>query len=168
MNNTLLFISHCGLNSVTEAIYFGVPLICIPINWDQYDNAALIKSKGFGLVLDRRHLTEDSIHSAITEVLDNTTFKNNTMHASIRMRSYKRSPLERAIDLIENTARHKDYNPYVPQVPSTLGLIQLHSLDVLAFLTVIFCSLSYLAFFIGKVTYHCVMLHVKAITPLED
>ena len=26
-----LFVSHCGINSAHEALFFGVPLLCIPL-----------------------------------------------------------------------------------------------------------------------------------------
>ena len=34
-----LFISHCGTHSAHESLYCGVPLLCLPIQGDQQDNA---------------------------------------------------------------------------------------------------------------------------------
>ncbi|KZV43389.1 hypothetical protein F511_21981, partial [Dorcoceras hygrometricum] len=43
------FISHCGWNSVTEAVRLGVPILAWPQHGDQKFNAAVVESTGLGL-----------------------------------------------------------------------------------------------------------------------
>ncbi|KAM7481181.1 hypothetical protein LguiB_005764 [Lonicera macranthoides] len=46
------FISHCGWNSCTEAITYGVPILTWPMHFDQPRNAVLITEIfGIGLVM---------------------------------------------------------------------------------------------------------------------
>ena len=47
--NVVLFMTHCGLLSVQESIYHGVPVIGIPLMIDQYINANQIVQKKLGL-----------------------------------------------------------------------------------------------------------------------
>ena len=42
------FVSHCGWNSVLEAMKFGVPIIAIPMHLDQPINARLVVDIGIG------------------------------------------------------------------------------------------------------------------------
>ncbi|KAL2227664.1 beta-D-glucosyl crocetin beta-1,6-glucosyltransferase-like [Sesamum indicum] len=47
------FVSHCGWNSVIESIHFGVPIIAMPMQFDQPINAKLVVELGVGVEVDR-------------------------------------------------------------------------------------------------------------------
>jgi UDP:flavonoid glycosyltransferase YjiC (YdhE family) len=43
------FVTHAGSGSTQEAIWFGKPMLCIPLAWDQYYNARVVELLGAGL-----------------------------------------------------------------------------------------------------------------------
>ncbi len=71
-SKTRLLIGHGGINGVYEAIYHKVPMILIPlVAPDQWDTAARVVSKGMGIQLDSKKITEKTLYKAISEVIGN-------------------------------------------------------------------------------------------------
>ena len=68
--NTRLLLYHCGPNGAFEAIYHAVPVICLPVFYDQLDIAQRFVSKGAGLRLDINTLNSETLVNAITRVTE--------------------------------------------------------------------------------------------------
>ena len=74
---TRAFITQCGVNSITEALYAGVPVVCIPFFCDQHYNAAVVEYKGVGVWLDKLEINRQTMSKVLEDVLDSrfTFFK---------------------------------------------------------------------------------------------
>lgn len=64
--------THCGINSVMEATYYGVPLIALPLFADQDFSAYRIQAQEVGVAVELREFSEEVLDSAIHEILHNT------------------------------------------------------------------------------------------------
>ena len=69
------FISHAGMNSVSESLYFGVPLVMFPQTTEQKGVAARVLELGAGITLDK--VNEDSVLSAVKKLLADSTYQKN-------------------------------------------------------------------------------------------
>ena len=67
------FITHCGMNSASEGLYFGVPLILFPQTPEQDAVAKRAEELGAGLRLSS--IKEDDILKAVTRVIEEKNFK---------------------------------------------------------------------------------------------
>lgn len=63
-----LVVTHAGLGTAMAALAHGVPLLCMPMGADQYDNAARVTACGAGIVLAQDTGVEEIGH-ALQELL---------------------------------------------------------------------------------------------------
>ena len=75
-----VFITHCGMNSASEGLYFGVPLILFPQTPEQDAVARRAEELGAGLRLPS--IKENDILGAITRVIEDTHFKDEAKKIS--------------------------------------------------------------------------------------
>ena len=66
LKQSALFITHGGLNSVHDGLYFGVPLLLVPQQGEQTVIAMRVAELGAGIVLDKDRVTPElmRIHAA--------------------------------------------------------------------------------------------------------
>lgn len=72
-----VFLTHCGMNSVNEAIYAGVPMVAMPFVNDQIENARQIERLKIGKRIRTFATRPKEIVNAVEEVLNNTIYKSN-------------------------------------------------------------------------------------------
>ncbi len=93
-----LVITHGGNNTVTEALHFGVPMVVLPLFWDQYDNAQRIDETGFGRRLSTYEHEPEELRAAIAELLADEPLRTRLDAVSARLRASRGT--ERAAELI--------------------------------------------------------------------
>ena len=70
-----VFVSHCGMNSVSESLYFEVPLVMLPQTSEQKGVAERVSELNAGIKLEKSDGA--SVLSAINKILGDSTYKEN-------------------------------------------------------------------------------------------
>ena len=97
-----LVITHGGNNTTTEALHFGKPMICLPLFWDQYDNAQRVDELGLGIRLDPYRVSGEELRAAVGRLLADAGLRDRLAGLGARIRD--REGVRRAADLIEREA----------------------------------------------------------------
>lgn len=92
------FITHCGMNSASEGLYFGVPLILFPQTPEQGAVAKRVEELGAGLRLSS--ICEEDVLRAVTRIIEEENFKQGAIKVS---ESFKNSGgIKEAVAFIES------------------------------------------------------------------
>lgn len=75
-------ICHAGLNTVCEALAYGIPLVMAPIKHDQPVTAAQVVAAGAGVRVRFGRSRPAELHAALTEVLDSPTYRAGAARVS--------------------------------------------------------------------------------------
>lgn len=70
-----VFLTHCGMNSASEALYYGVPLVTLPKTSEQGAVATRAEQLGAGLRLTKTAPT--AIREALETVLNNPSYRES-------------------------------------------------------------------------------------------
>lgn len=98
-----VFLSHCGMNSASESLYFGVPLVLFPQTNEQGGVAARVAELGAGLKLEKADAA--SIRTAVDAVLQTPSYRANAQN--IRESFRRCGGAKAAVDKILSVADRK-------------------------------------------------------------
>ena len=70
-----VFVTHCGMNSVSEGLYFGVPLVMLPQTSEQHGVAARVLQMEAGVELKKT--APEDIREAVGQVLEDARYQKN-------------------------------------------------------------------------------------------
>jgi UDP:flavonoid glycosyltransferase YjiC (YdhE family) len=144
-NSVKLFLSHCGMGSCLEALYFSKPVLCMPFNMDQFSNANTIDNLGVGQSLfvppswfrslmnpydfAKYTFTARSVTRKILALWMNVSYEKEARLMSLEMKHA--GGLKRAVEEIEFFVNFGgDLDRFAP-FQSTLSFYQRYMLDLL-------------------------------------
>jgi MGT family glycosyltransferase len=95
-------ITHGGNNTVTESMLHGLPMVVLPLFWDQHDNAQRVDEQGFGVRLDTYAVDAAELAGALDRVLGDPAVRERCRQAARRLATVPGAP--RAADLLARLA----------------------------------------------------------------
>jgi MGT family glycosyltransferase len=78
LKNSDVFITHGGMNSTNEGLYYDLPLILIPQSVDQPFVANRVAELGAGIVINKNEITPEILSESLTKVLSSNDFRLNS------------------------------------------------------------------------------------------
>lgn len=109
-----LVVTHAGFNTVLETLACGLPMVALPIAFDQPAVAARIARAGVGRVVSRWRAGAGRLQDAMTAVLRDPTYRRNARKLQAEIAAA--GGVKRAADLIE---AHLVRRPGRPEVATT-------------------------------------------------
>uniref|UniRef100_B5DUM2 UDP-glucuronosyltransferase n=1 Tax=Drosophila pseudoobscura pseudoobscura TaxID=46245 RepID=B5DUM2_DROPS len=126
-----LFITHGGKGSLTEALYYGVPMVGLPLLGDQRANLLKMGAKGWGMTLSTQNLSHAELSKAMGSALSHSRYSKSISKASHLYRDRPMNASDVATFWLEYVIRHRGakhlYSP-----ARQLDFMQYYSLDVYA------------------------------------
>lgn len=103
LSKTRLTITHGGLNTVLDSLSHGVPMVAIPITYEQPGTAARIRWTGTGEVLPLASLNATDLQAAIKRVLTEDSYLNNALRLKESIR--QSGGVKKAADIVEQVVK---------------------------------------------------------------
>jgi MGT family glycosyltransferase len=74
------FVTHGGMNSTMEAIYYGVPMVVVPQQPEQAMTASRVAELSLGVAFEPEHVTASALRNAVTTVVSDASYRDCVTH----------------------------------------------------------------------------------------
>lgn len=146
---TRVFVAHGGTNGMYEAIYHGVPVLGMPLLFDQFDNLLRLKVRGAARVVEATSLTKEDFLEALKDIIETPSYQSNMQRLSRLHRDKPVSPMDTAIFWIEYVIRHKGA-AHLQSAGFHLPWYAYFSLDVAAFMVIVIGTFVWVSIFVCR------------------
>ncbi len=103
IERSTVVVTHAGMNTVLTALGCGIPLVAIPITNEQPGIAARLARTKAGITLQLGKLNETTLRTAISEVLAQSSYRNNAQRLQKMIQAS--GGVEQAADILEKAAQ---------------------------------------------------------------
>src|SRR3982750_4328385 len=80
IKHTDVFVTHGGMNSVMEAIYYGVPMVVLPQQPEQAMTAARVAELSLGVALEPEQITAGVLCDAVATVIGDAAYRSRVAY----------------------------------------------------------------------------------------
>ena len=130
-------IMHGGSNGIHESLYFGIPIIVIPVLGDQFDWAIRVSDAGVGVQLLPHQLTSSFLKQSI-KTIENGGYNEKAVKMSVLMK--RAGGVRKAADLVELYGTY-GYDHLIPApVKYKWNWIQYYNIDI--YIALLICLLA--------------------------
>ena len=160
------FLSHCGNNGRLEAIFFNVPILCLPLFAEQYQNSLLVKMKEFGSVIKRESVIEKGesfVVDVINDMINNhDKYKTNMAVAKEIVQNDPGSGINVFLYHINLILKHGNARHLKNDLLLQQSMVEVYNLDILAAgLLIVIMLLVTVVFIVIKIIKSCYRVLLK-------
>jgi len=108
LKRSALMVGHGGFSSVKECVYMGVPMLLVPLSYDEPGNAARVVYHKMGLRLQLEEVSAGTLGQCMDKLLGDAEYRDNARRMSQKfVEIEERSPACQIIEktLAESSAR---------------------------------------------------------------
>ncbi|XP_029953886.1 UDP-glucuronosyltransferase 2B20-like [Salarias fasciatus] len=149
------FVAHGGTNGIYESIYHGVPIVGVPLMFDQFENLLRMEMRGAAKVVDVTQTTRHSFLEALRAVLHDPSYRKNMRRLSALHRDKPTHPLDTAVYWTEFVMRHKGA-AHLRTESYKMPWYAYYSVDVVSFLLALLLVL--MALVVGSIRFLCLRM----------
>ncbi|KFB44381.1 AGAP005163-PA-like protein [Anopheles sinensis] len=135
--NVRLHITHGGLLSMMETVYYGKPILGLPLAGDQEILVNRAVEAGYGLKLDYQNVTEELVLELINQMLNEQSYRYAALKASRQFREQPQKPMEKALYYIDYVLKNDGGVNYLRSGALYLSFWSRHVVDVAIMVLVI-------------------------------
>jgi MGT family glycosyltransferase len=99
LEHTDVFVTHGGMNSVMEAIYYGVPMVVVPQQPEQAMTATRVAELGLGVAFEPGQATAGTLRDAVIKISGDSGYRSRVAH--IQQAAHDAGGYLRAADVIQ-------------------------------------------------------------------
>ncbi|WP_279583322.1 nucleotide disphospho-sugar-binding domain-containing protein [Fodinicola feengrottensis] len=104
LERSRLFITHGGMNSTMEALWYGVPLVVVPQMPEQALTSRRVAELGLGAALDPSAITAEKLAAAVRTIDTEPSYADNV--AEMRKHCHDAGGASKAADVLMKRARY--------------------------------------------------------------
>uniref|UniRef100_A0A1I8PEC4 UDP-glucuronosyltransferase n=1 Tax=Stomoxys calcitrans TaxID=35570 RepID=A0A1I8PEC4_STOCA len=160
-----LLFGHGGKGGITEAKFYGVPIVGMPLFADQFLNMNEVVVNGYGLMLEHGEALNDVIiYATVNEVLENKTYSRNVKQFSKLYRDRPLSIKDNAVYWLEYLIRYKGAL-HMQSPLKTMSFVEANNLDLYLLLSIalylLWRSIKFVAKGVGDFKTHISNVKIK-------